>query len=159
MGQSKPVKSIFSNAKLWDMLVVVKDIDKTVKRLAELGVAPFIEGTPPEGAEGLYYQGKPLVSSSKALLGRIGDMEIELNQPEDKPNNPWSEYARTKGEGIHHLGFQVDDVEEGVKQLVSHGAEVMCEGKINGKIGSAYVDLKVGNIVFELTSFNNVEKK
>jgi methylmalonyl-CoA/ethylmalonyl-CoA epimerase len=157
MGQERPVKSVFSNAKCWDMAVIVKDIDKTVKRLEELGVSPFKPGIPPAGAEGLSYQGKPLDSKSKALIGHIGDMEIELIQPDDMPN-PWSKHARTKGEGIHHLGFQVDDVEKGVEQLISQGAEVFFSGKISGKIGSAYVDLKVGNIVFELTSFCNIKK-
>jgi methylmalonyl-CoA/ethylmalonyl-CoA epimerase len=155
MSDSKSAKSTFSN--LWDMAVIVKDIDKTVKRLEALGIGPFEQPKTPAGGEGLFFQDKPLNSNSKALVARLGNIQLELIQPDDKPN-PWSASLKSKGEGIHHLGFQVNDVEAEVNRLVKKGAEMTFFGKINGKIGAAYVDLKIGNIVFELTSFSEIEK-
>jgi catechol 2,3-dioxygenase-like lactoylglutathione lyase family enzyme len=138
--------------KLWDMAILVKDLDKTVNRLETLGLSLPIHSGPPAGAEGLYFQGKPLRSDSRMFLTRIGNMQLEFIQPDDSPN-PWKEYLKTRGEGIHHLGFQVDDVEKEVDRLVNLGAEVPFYGKINGKIGAAYVDLKIANLFIELTSF------
>jgi len=148
--QDSPAKMTFS--KPWDMAVLVRDIDMAAKRLEALGIGPFIQGQPPRGAEGLYYRGKPLISNSRVLIMRIGNMQLELIQPDDKPN-PWAEFLNTKGEGIHHIGFQVNNVEEEVNRLTSLGAEVPFFGKINGKIGAAYVDLKIANLFFEFTSF------
>ena len=117
-----------------------------------LGIGPFIQGRPPSGAEGLYYHGKPLESNYQARIVRVGNMQLEIIQPDDKPN-PWTEYLNTQGEGIHHIGFQIDDVEQAVSRLTGLGAEVPFFGKINGKVGAAYVDLKIANLFFELTSF------
>jgi len=139
----------------WDVAVVVRDLESTVKRFEKLGIGPFVLPDAPAGAEGLFYQGKPLESGYKALVTRIGNMQIEIIQPDDKPN-PWKEFLETRGEGIHHIGFQVDDVEGEVDRLINHGAEVPFLGKINGKTGAAYVDLNVANIVIELTSFNDI---
>jgi catechol 2,3-dioxygenase-like lactoylglutathione lyase family enzyme len=148
--QALPVKSTFS--KPWDMAVLVKDINKAAQCLEALGIGPFIQGGPPDGAEGLFYRGKPLVSNSRARIMRVGNMQLEIIQPDDKPN-PWTEFLNTQGEGIHHIGFQVDDVEQAVSRLTNMGAAVPFFGKINGKVGAAYVDLKIANLFFELTSF------
>jgi methylmalonyl-CoA/ethylmalonyl-CoA epimerase len=153
MEQHLPAKSNYSRP--WDMAVVVKDIDTTVKRLEALGIGPFIQPGAPSGAEGLFFQGKPLTSNYQALVGRLGDMQLEIIQPDDKPN-PWIEFLNTRGEGIHHIGFQVADVEKEVNRLTGLGAAVPFVGKINGKIGAAYVDLKTANIFIELTSFSNI---
>jgi methylmalonyl-CoA/ethylmalonyl-CoA epimerase len=155
LAKKTPAKSTFSN--LWDIGVVVRDIDKTAKRLESLGMGPFIQPRPPAGDEGLFFHGKPLVSNFKALITKIGNIEFNLLQPDDKPS-PWKDFLDTKGEGIHHLGFQVDDVEKEVNRLTSQGAEVILIGRIRGKMGAAYLDLKIGNILIELTSFGSVMK-
>jgi hypothetical protein len=142
----------------WDVAVVVKDLEHTVKRLEELGIGPFFIPEAPEGAEGLLYRGKPLESDYRALVARLGNMQIEVIQPDEKPN-PWKEFLDTRGEGIHHIGFQVNDVEGEVSRLTGSGAEVPFIGKINGKTGAAYVDLNVANIVLELTSFNDIAEQ
>ena len=141
--------------RLWDVAVLVNDLEKVKKRIKELGIGEFIQAEPPEGAEGLFYQGKPLDADLKVCLLRIGNMNLEFIQPDDGPN-PWSEFLKTKGEGIHHIGFQVENVEKEVDRLTSLGAEVPFYGKIKGEMGAAYVDLKVANLIFELTSFCNI---
>ena len=138
-----------------DMAVAVKDLEGTVKRLEELGTGPFFRPDEPAGAEGLFYRGEPLTSDYKALVARIGNMQIEIIQPDDKPN-PWREFLEKRGEGIHHIGFQVENVEREVDRLTGRGVEVPFYGKINGKTGAAYMDLKIANLVFEITSFNDV---
>lgn len=150
MEHDLPAQLAFS--RLCDIGIVVKHLDKTVKRLEALGIGPFVPARPPRGAEGLYYHGKPLESNYRARIMRVGNMQLEIIQPDDKPN-PWTEFLNTQGEGIHHIGFQVDDVEQAVSRLTGLGAEVPFFGKINGKVGAAYVDLKIANLFFELTSF------
>ena len=154
----KDSSKTLSSGVCWDMAVVVKDLESTVKRLEELGIGPFVLPDAPAGAEGLFYQGKPLESNYRALVARLGNMQIEIIQPDDKPN-PWKEFLDTRGEGIHHIGFQVNDVEAEVSRLTDHDVEVPFVGKINGKTGAAYVDLNVANIVLELTNFNDIAEK
>lgn len=145
----------FNSYLCWDMAVVVRDLEGTVKRLEELGIGPFFLPDAPPGAEGLFYRGKPLESDYKALVARLGNMQIEIIQPDDKPN-PWREFLETRGEGIHHVGFQVDDVEGEAERLTGHGAEVPFTGRQNGETGAAYVDLNIANLIIELTNFNDI---
>ncbi len=154
----KDLSELLKNGICWDVAVVVRDLESAVKRLEELGIGPFFIPEAPEGAEGLFYQGKPLESDYKALCTRLGNMQIEIIQPDDKPN-PWKEFLDTRGEGIHHIGFQVKDVEEQLNRLTDHGVEVPIIGRINGKTGAAYVDLNIANLVLEFTSFNDVAEE
>ena len=153
MEISSSAKQIFP--RVWDAAVVVKDLEKTARRMETLGIGQVVHGQPPEGAEGLFYRGKPFDSNFKALIMRIGNLSLEFIQPDNKPN-PWSDFLKARGEGIHHIGFQVKDVEKEVNRLTSLGAEVPFYGKINGKIGAAYIDLKVANLFLELTSFCDI---
>ena len=149
--QPSPADMTF--AKPWDVAVLVKDLDKAMARMETLGIGEVVKGGgPPEGAEGLFYRGKLLESGFKARLIRVGNMNMEFIQPDNKPN-PWSEFLKTKGEGFHHVGFYVKDVEGAVKRLTSLGAEVPFYGKIHGKVGAAYVDMKTANLFVELTNF------
>ena len=141
--------------RLWDVAVLVKDLDKVKKHIKELGIGEFIEAGHPEGAEGLFYQGKPFETDLKVCILRIGNMNLEFIQPDDGPN-PWSEYLKAKGEGIHHIGFQVENVEKEANRLIGLGAEVPFYGKVNGEMGAAYVDLKIANLIIELTSFCDI---
>jgi methylmalonyl-CoA/ethylmalonyl-CoA epimerase len=150
MVMKNPAKSTFTN--LVHVAVVVRDIDKTIKRLEALGISPFYEAKIPPGAEGLFFRGRPLISKFREYKAKIGKLELEIFQPDDNPS-PWKEFLDTKGEGIHHLGFQIEDVEKTVKELTDKGAETILTGKIKGKLVTAYVDLKAGNIVMELMSF------
>jgi methylmalonyl-CoA/ethylmalonyl-CoA epimerase len=147
MAKTSPSKSTFSN--LFQVAIVVRDMDKTVKRLESLGIGPFTYTPAPAGAEGLFFRGKPLTSNYQVLFAQLGDLELEIFQPDDKPS-PWKEFLDTKGEGIHHLAFKVNDVEKEVDKLIKAGAEVILSGNLRGKLGMAYLDLKVGDIFVEL---------
>ena len=144
-----------SQPRLWDVAVLVKDLDKVKRRIKELGIGEFIQAGPPEGAEGLFFQGKPFETTLKVCILRIGNMNLEFIQPGNGPN-PWSEFLKAKGEGIHHIGFQVENVEKEVNRLTALGAEVPFYGKVNGEMGAAYVDLKIANLIIELTSFCDI---
>ncbi len=135
----------------WDAAVLVKDLEKARKRMAELNIGTFEKGAPPAGAEGLIYRGKPLATAIKSFIVRAGNMHLEFIQPEDKPNNPWIDFLKARGEGIHHIGFLVRDVEKEVKRLTGLGAEVLHYGNVKGKMGVALVDLKIANLIVELT--------
>ena len=144
-----------SQPRLWDVAVLVKDLDKVKRRIKELGIGEFIQAGPPEGAGGLFFQGKPFETILKVCILRVGNMNLEFIQPGNGPN-PWAEFLKAKGEGIHHIGFQVENVENEVNRLTALGAEVPFYGKVNGEMGAAYVDLKIANLIIELTSFCDI---
>ena len=95
---------------------------------------------------------KPLDIELKQLCTKIGDIELELIQPGEE-ESPWKDFLDSKGEGIQHLGFKVDDLKDVIAKLVKQGASVFVTGKARGRLQAAYVDLGVGDIIVELMEF------
>ena len=72
---------------------------------------------------GLKLSGVELVEAQKTRVGffKIGESTIELVQP-PTPDSPIAKFLETKGQGIHHICFEVDDVEAEVKTYLEKGA-------------------------------------
>ena len=129
--------------------VVVKDVEKVVERLSELGIGPFDKMVlPPEREE--YFREKRMYAEFDIRGTRMGNVQLELIQPLEG-DSPHKEFLETKGEGIQHVMYQVDNLEETVKELTDKGVEVLLRAKFPGGRGVAYVDLGVSNIVIELS--------
>ncbi len=56
----------------------------------------------------------------KTAFFKIGDTKIELLQSTD-PEGPIGKFIEKKGEGVHHLAFAVDKIEEKLGQVSSAG--------------------------------------
>ncbi len=129
--------------------VVVRDVEKAVKRLGELGIGPFDKMVlPPEREE--YFRGKRMYAEFDIRGTRMGNVQLELIQPLEG-DSPHKEFLETKGEGIQHVMYQVDNLEETVKELTDRGVEVLLRAKFPGGRGVAYVDTGVSNIVIEFS--------
>lgn len=63
-----------------------------------------------------------IVDSEKVitLFYQIGDAKIELLQG-ISPESPISRFIEKKGEGIHHIAFEVDDIHEEMERLKIEG--------------------------------------
>lgn len=60
----------------------------------------------------------------KAALLTLGDSEIELLEP-IVTDNGIARYLATRGEGLHHVCFQVDDVNRDLGSLKDRGVEMI----------------------------------
>lgn len=60
----------------------------------------------------------------KAALLTLGDSEIELLEPV-VPDTGVARYLERKGEGLHHVCFEVDDVEGDLDALKRAGTEMI----------------------------------
>jgi len=60
----------------------------------------------------------------EAALLTLGDSEIELLEPV-VPDTGIARYLERKGEGLHHVCFQVDDVERALFDLKEKGTELI----------------------------------
>ncbi len=75
---------------------------------------------------GLELAGVEVVPAQKTKVGffRIGDSHIELVQPAE-PNSPLDKFLENKGPGIHHICFEVEDIETEIEFLVEKGAKMI----------------------------------
>lgn len=55
---------------------------------------------------------------------KIGDTKIELLEAQTK-ESPIARFIEKRGEGIHHIAFEVDDINHEIKRLQSEGFELI----------------------------------
>jgi len=75
---------------------------------------------------GLALTGVEVVAAQKTRVGffKIGESNIELVQPSE-PDSPLTKFLEAKGQGIHHICFEVEDVEAEVKVFLEKGATLI----------------------------------
>ena len=127
--------------------VVVEDLDRTIAFYeSTFGLGPFetreleAPNVPDRGEE----------KHIKARLGfaRLGQVELELIHIVEG-DSFHLEFLREHGEGIHHLGFLVQDFAAKLEQAKAMGFEVL-QADPFGQF-YAYLDTRsVGGIIFEL---------
>ncbi len=57
---------------------------------------------------------------------QLGESKIELLEATD-PNSPISKFIEKRGEGIHHIAFEVEDIREEMKRLEKEGFRLLNE--------------------------------
>lgn len=106
--------------------VVVRNLDEALKLYQDLfGVKPSkIEAVPEQGVKA-------------AILPMGNGGEIELLEPID-PNAGVAKFLESKGEGIHHICLEVDDVDADLNKLAAKGVSLIDKkGRkgLAGKVG------------------------
>jgi len=65
---------------------------------------------------------------------KVGDSLIELTQPSG-PDSPIAGYLEKRGEGIHHLAIEVDNVESELRRVEALGIRLIDEHPRDGAHG------------------------
>ena len=102
--------------------LVVKDIQATVENYWNiLGSGPWT--IYPWEAPLVYdrkYHGKPAWGREKIAAAQVGAVELELCQPVEG-DSIYRDFLVEHGEGLHHMSFLVDDVDETAEILAKEG--------------------------------------
>jgi 4-hydroxyphenylpyruvate dioxygenase-like putative hemolysin len=85
------------------------------------GVGPF-QVINEVDMEGAILRGKPISTKIKVAFAKSDKVEIEFIEPLEG-KNLYTEFLETKGEGIHHLAFVVDDMDAWIKEFAAKGFE------------------------------------
>jgi len=99
-------------ARLHHVAYVVADLDASLPLFAErYGMVPEIrEIMPAQGVE--------------AVMLRAGDAGVELITPLD-PDGAIARFLDTRGEGLHHVAFGVEDITSALADLAAAGVELI----------------------------------
>jgi len=130
--------------------IVVRDMDKTVKRYQSLGIVEFTpEFTLDNNSfTNLMIWGKPVDFNIKlrGRLAQIGPVHLELLQPVDG-KTPHREFLDSRGESIMSIFFAVDDLVKETDKLVKKGIRVIFSGIHQETLSVAIFDTReVGNV-------------
>lgn len=60
----------------------------------------------------------------KTMFFEVGESKIELLEASDE-NSPIAKFIAKKGEGIHHIAYDVEDIESEIERLKAEGFEMI----------------------------------
>ena len=69
-----------------------------------------------------------------ATMFRVGESRIELVQPM-RPDSPVGKFLAKRGEGFHHVAFEVDDLRQALSKLKLNGVSLIDEEPRRGAGG------------------------
>jgi len=147
--QSVPEKRILNPSAFCQIGIVVENIDETVKYYTEMfGFGPY-EIKHVNYSDATYY-GQPAGYRGKRAFFRLGNIEIELVELFDG-KTIHEDFLKEHGEGLHHIGFQVESLGESVSNAEQAGFQVTQGFSRPDGSGFAYLDSdKTGGVIFEL---------
>jgi len=134
--------------------VVVKDVEKAVEYYSKAFGLTFEEiaehALPPD----VITRGKPTPYTMKVTFAKMGPIRLELVQVVEG-ECIYTEFLREHGEGMHHLGFEVADLEKEVANAEAQGLEMICHLKMVGIMAFAHFDPgKTNGVRLELVQEN-----
>lgn len=111
-----------------------------IKKIAHLGIAvKDLEAAKSfyEDVLGLACSGEEVVPSQKVKTAFIpaGDVNIELLESTD-PDGPIAKAIEKRGEGVHHVAYEVDDIEAALADMKAKGVRLIDEEPRAGAHGA-----------------------
>lgn len=99
--------------------IAVKDLDNSIATFSKLlGKTPYkTEKVESEGVSTTFFE--------------IGNSKIELLEATHE-NSPIAKFIEKKGEGIHHIAFEVQNIEQEMQRLQNEGFVLLNELPKNG---------------------------
>jgi methylmalonyl-CoA/ethylmalonyl-CoA epimerase len=110
-----------------------------MRRLNHVGIAvsSLDERAAVYRALGLEIRSREVVESEKVRIAflPVEGSEIELLEP-TSPDSPIAGFLQKRGEGLHHLCFEVDDIRATMATLKAQGYQVLSDEPRTGAHGS-----------------------
>jgi methylmalonyl-CoA/ethylmalonyl-CoA epimerase len=138
----KKREEMSKNWKLHHIAIVVRDIDKAVEYYKSIGIA--VDGREVEFPE------KP--PRERAHFVQVGPTPIEFIQPLRK-DSMFQRFLDTKGEGLNHIAFAVEDLDAELKELKDKGVNIIIHAPAPAAFGAmaAHMDTRrVADVAIQL---------
>lgn len=129
-----------------------------IKRIAHIGIAVKDIKSAVENYEKIL-QTKPsdeeyvAEQKVKVIHFKLGDSTIELLQGTE-PDSPISKFIAKRGEGIHHISYESDNISEETARLKKEGFELLYEEPKRGSGNSLITFLHPGKTKGVLTEIS-----
>ena len=124
--------------KFWHSGLVVRDLDKAIESYsALLGIGAFRKRM--VTTTWCELRGKPCQMTFALAQACMGEVDVELIQADPGDNVFW-EFFQTRGEGLHHLAFWVEDIQAELAFFKEKGVETLLYGETDAGRRFAYLD-------------------
>ncbi len=139
--------------------IVTRDIEASAKRWAAvLGMpVPSVTTTRPGEEVKVVYKGKPSSGRAKLAFFRLGQVVLELIEPVGGDTS-WRQFLDEHGEGVQHLGFQVENLDEAIARAARMQMPVLHRGRYDRDNGD-YVYIESEKLLGVTVEFLHSDKK
>jgi methylmalonyl-CoA/ethylmalonyl-CoA epimerase len=146
--QSSEIRNILGLPEPDQLCIVVRSLKDTAAFYSDtMGIGPFV--FPHIEYESVTYLGKPSTGSWEMAFARFGAFELELSCPV-RPPSIYADFLAEHGEGLHHVGFDVKDMESVLRKAEKNGIAVLMSGRTKTG-GFAHLDTRrFGGTIFEI---------
>ncbi len=103
---------------------------------------------------GAVFVARDALPDTDCVLLATGDTKIELVAPRG-PETPVGKFLASRGPGMHHVAFEVDDIVSELRRLAAEGAELVDQEPRPGAFGHtvAFVHPRsLGGVLAELVA-------
>jgi methylmalonyl-CoA/ethylmalonyl-CoA epimerase len=110
--------------------VLVRDLDRAIEHYAnDLGIGPWAVYTlSPDWIRDMTVHGKEQGYVYKLALCNVGPVLYELMESVRGPNI-YEEFLNEHGEGVHHLGYLVEDIDAEISNMETRGFAMVQSGR------------------------------
>jgi methylmalonyl-CoA/ethylmalonyl-CoA epimerase len=75
----------------------------------------------------------------KIKCAQIGPVQLQLIEPGDG-ESLYKDHLRKKGEGVYHIGFEVDDISAADAEIEALGLKMLSSGRRENGSGFSYLE-------------------
>ena len=148
MNRIPTIDGTLKFSKIDQVGVVVKDLDAAMKYYTSFfGMGPFrvIESAFTD----MTLYGKPADFKIRMAFAEMGVVSLELIQVVKGPTI-YEDFLASRGEGLHHLGCYIDNMDDALQKCRQAGINILQSGSA-GKVKFAYLDTEnIGGVILEL---------
>ena len=135
--REKPHCSLFTHFR--HVAVVVEDMERAVQHYSSMGIGPFTSLQVREYIELTGITDNEALYDIQVREAPMGSVMLQLVQP-GKGKTVYRDFLKKKGEGIQHLGFTVDDIDEAEEEIEELGFMITARGRRADGSGFTYFD-------------------
>lgn len=134
-----------------------------IKRITHVGIAVRDAKSTAELFEkllGLKAEQECELPALKLAFLPVGESSLELVEPKS-PDVPAARFIEEKGEGLHHIAFEVEDISAEVARLKSLGVKLLNDVPRQGPLGEMLIFIdpaQTGGVLVELAQHNHLAK-
>ncbi len=151
-------KPILGTRKPSQVAIIVKDLETVKRKYAafwDVEVPPTVDAGVYEVTQTEYMGKTAPEAGCKMAFFDLESLQFEIIQP-NEAQSTWRDFLEQKGEGLHHIAFDVADLRESIKACEDFGMKLTQWGKYGDASGAyAYMDAteQLGCFIELLCSF------
>ena len=126
-------------SKLHHISIVVRDAEKAQKFYESVGIGPWVDYPPMAEYVKIDVPDEKGFYNLKIKCAQIGPVQLQLVEPGDG-ESLYKDHLRKKGQGVFHIGFEVEDISAADATLQTMGLEALSRGRRENGSGFSYLN-------------------